>query len=96
MDDVGKWNSYILSQRSLIPQCESQLMLTLTVPLEADQRLFRVGWDLKRLGGRGFVAITSGRTQWERSDPSLGAQHICALIDECNYLLEPMRYDRDS
>lgn len=95
MDDVGKWNGYILSQRRLIPQHETELILTLTVPLVADQDHFRVGWDLKRPSGRGFVAITTGRAQWERTSMRPAAEHIWTLMDECNHLLEPMRNARE-
>lgn len=65
-------------------------MLHLVVPLESDQKLFRVGWDLKRPGKGGFVAISTGRACWERSAPSEGASYMCTLIDECNRLLEPI------
>lgn len=96
MDDIGKWNTYLMAQRSLIPQTESELILTLTVPLVADQRDFRVGWDLKRPGRRGFVAIDSGRARWDRQNMRGASAHIWLLLDECNHLLEPMRDLREA
>lgn len=94
MDDTGRWNQYLLQQRSLIPKNENELMLELTVPLVADQDLFRVGWSLKRPGSRSYVAITTGVACWSRRDMRRASEHILLLMDECNYLLEPMRFDR--
>lgn len=88
MDDIGKWNSYIQSQIPLMGSSETELLMTLTVPLSADQDVFRVGWDLKRPGGRGWVAITTGSAVWPRQKPQYGAQHVLNLIEECNRILE--------
>lgn len=94
MDDIGKWNSYIQAQLPCVRPTDKELILTLTIPLEADQREFRVGWDLKRPGGRGWVAITTGRAVWDRFDLSPAAAHILALLDETNRMLEAHRDDR--
>lgn len=90
MDDIGRWNELVFAQRLPVGPQETELMLHLVVPLESDQKLFRVGWDLKRPGKGGFVAISTGRACWERSAPSEGASYMCTLIDECNRLLEPI------
>lgn len=90
MDDIGKWNSYI--QRSLMATVphEKELILTLTVPLEASLDFFRIGWDLKRPGNGRFIAMTTGRAEWNRRRPLAGAEYMVDLIEECNRLLEPI------
>ena len=90
MDDIGKWNAEIQRLLPGIAPAEKELMLTLSIPLEASLDFFRVGWDLKRPGPGRYVAISTGRYEWNRRRPLAGSQFICDLIEECNRLLEPI------
>lgn len=89
MDEITAWNAYVQSSLPQIAADERELILTITVPLVANQDLFRVGWDIKRPGHGRFIAITSGRAVWDRLAPDPAAIHILTLIDECNRMLEP-------
>lgn len=90
MDEIGRWNSYIQSQLPGMRSTEHELMLTLSIPLEANSREFRIGWDLKGMRTGRWLAMTTGRAVWNRFDVVPAAQFVVDLLEECNRLLEPI------
>jgi hypothetical protein len=89
MDDIGRWNQHIQASLARMAPQETELVLEFNIPLQADMAEFRVGWSLKRPGGRGWVAISTGRAVYDRFHPNEGIVHLLALLEECNRLLEP-------
>lgn len=89
-DPIGEWNRSIFNQLPGMTKAESELMLELTIPLEADQDHFRIGWGLKVPRTRKWVALSSGRAVWSRRNLEIASAHIYHLMDGCNQLLEPI------
>ena len=88
MDDIGRWNAAIQAQLPVIGRHETNLTLNITVPLEANMDLFRVGWDLQRPGKYKWVAISTGLAVWSRNELGDAAQHIEILMDTACQMLE--------
>lgn len=73
---------------------ESEVLLELTIPIVQGERLFRVGWSLKALRSRGFIAITTGETKWDIRRLEDGSRHVLHVLEACVGLTNGW-YDND-
>lgn len=76
---------------------EEEVMLEITVPMSATAREFRVGWTLKGVRSRKWIALSTGRAVWDRYELHTAAQHIESILACVHDLVAPPpREDRRS
>lgn len=72
---------------------EEECILEFTVPMQANDAQFRIGWSLKGLRHSGYIAISTGEYIWNRREIGEAALHITFLLEEVSRMLEGVPRD---
>lgn len=88
--DIEEW----LQQSLLASHArEESIMLEITVPLDADSTVFQIGWSLRGVRSRKWIAIQSGRAQWNIHELATAAQRLESILTVCAQLVHGAKDD---
>lgn len=78
-------------QRSLLTQFsrEESVILELTVPIEADLDVFRIGWSLRGHRSRRWIALSTGSATWSKLELRQAAVHMESILACAVDLVDP-------
>lgn len=84
-------------QQSLLSSMgrEEEVMLEISVPIGADLDVFRIGWSLKGIRSRKWIAISTGHAVWSTYEARTSAQHIESILSTAIELVKGPQPDHN-